>query len=62
MEQMASLVELKATARKLLKPDSALRNLILSEPDYLPREQASAKISVFARLIQHELSPNGNFQ
>jgi hypothetical protein len=55
---MASLVELKAAARRLLKPDSALRNLILSEPDYMPREQASAKISVFARLMHHELGPN----
>lgn len=60
-QELVSMKELKAAARRILKPDSNLRMLILSEPDFIPEEQASAKLSVFARLMQQELSPTSNF-
>jgi hypothetical protein len=55
-EQVVSLVELKSAARKLLKPDSALRNVILSEPDSIPASEALVKIGIFSRLLQNEIS------
>jgi len=55
-EQAVSLVELKRLAQKLLPRTSILRSLILSEPDYLPRQVAVAKIEIFVRLLYQELS------
>ncbi len=52
----ANLVELKSMAVKLLPPTSALRALLLSEPDILPRNVAVAKIEVFLRLLYQELA------
>ena len=49
------LMEIKETARKLLPKDSLLRSLILSEPDFLPRQVGLAKVEVFARLLYQEL-------
>jgi hypothetical protein len=45
------LTEIKETARKLLPRDSMLRVLILSEPDFLPRQIGLAKLEVFAQLL-----------
>jgi len=46
---------LKKLAQKVLDRDSALRMLILSEPDELPRIAALAKIDVFLKLLYREL-------
>ncbi len=46
---------LKKLAQKVLDRDSALRMLILSEPDELPRIAALAKIDVFIKLLYREL-------
>jgi hypothetical protein len=53
--KLISLVELKALAIRLLKGDSTLRSIILSEPDYLPKLEALAKLEIFVRLLYHEL-------
>jgi len=46
---------LKKLAQRVLHKDSALRMLILSEPDDLPRIAALAKIDVFLKLLYREL-------
>jgi hypothetical protein len=53
--ESVSLVELKRLAEKLLPRTSALRMLILSEPDFLQRNVALAKIEIFVKLLYHEL-------
>jgi len=50
-----SLVELKRLAESYLSATSLLRYLILSEPDYLPREATLAKVEIFAKLLHEEL-------
>ncbi len=50
-----SLAEIKETARKVLPKDSLLLALILSEPDFLPRQIGLAKVEVFAKLLYQEL-------
>lgn len=52
-----SLLELKKAAMKLLAQDSPLKSLILSEPDYLPRQEAVIKIGVYSRILEKELGP-----
>jgi len=51
-----NLVELKRLAEKFLSTTSLLRNLILAEPDYLPRERALAKVEIFVKLLYAELN------
>jgi len=51
-----SFVELKALARRLLPKNSILLNLIMSEPDSLPRVVALAKVELFIKLLYHELN------
>lgn len=51
-----SLVRLKQLAAHMLPEASLLRALILSEPDFLPRELAIAKVEVFSRLLYKELA------
>ena len=46
---------LKKLAQKVLDGDSALRMLILSEPDELPRIAALAKIDVYIKLLYREI-------
>lgn len=50
-----SIVELKDLARSMLPSSSALRHLILSEPDLLPADEAAVKARLFSRLLQHEV-------
>jgi hypothetical protein len=50
-----SFVELKSLAKKLLPQNSTLRMLILSEPDYLPKEAGLAKLEIFSKLLYREL-------
>lgn len=47
--------KLKSLAQKLLPPSSLLRNLILAEPDYIPRSEGSVKIPMFAKILDEEL-------
>ncbi len=55
-ENDVSFVELKALARRLLPNNSILLNLIMSEPDSLPRVVALAKVELFIKLLYHELN------
>jgi len=50
-----SLLELKVIAKNLLPARSVLRSLILSEPDYLPKNEAMAKVDIFIKLLYQEL-------
>jgi len=50
-----SLVGLKTLAKNLLSGSSSLRTLILSEPDYLPKTEAMAKVEIFVKLLYQEL-------
>ena len=54
-EGSVSLIDLKNLARTMLPSSSALRQLILSEPDYLPADEAMIKAGVYVRLLYHEL-------
>jgi len=49
------LIPLKRSATDLLSRNSPLRLLILTEPDYLPRAQALAKLEIFSKLLHVEL-------
>jgi len=48
------IVELKAIAKRILPATSILRNLILTEPDYLPREAILPKVEIFVKLLYQE--------
>lgn len=50
-----SIVKLKAIAKRMLPATSTLRNVILGEPDYLPREAILPKVEIFVRLLYQEL-------
>lgn len=50
-----SLVGLKELAEKHLKKDSPLRSLLMSEPDFLPRQEYLVKAPMFAKLLRDEL-------
>jgi len=53
------MVELKKLAGTNLPPSSALRDLILSEPDYLPDGEVMIKVRMYSRLLYRELDrPN----
>lgn len=52
----ADLRKLKSTVQKLLPPSSMLRNLILGEPDFIPRSEALVKIPMFAKMLDAELT------
>jgi len=49
------MVELKTLARSKLPSSSALRDLIISEPDSLPQEEAFIKAKMYSRLLYREL-------
>jgi hypothetical protein len=53
--EQLSFVELKALARRLLRHDSPLRKVILSQPDTLPKWSGLAKVEVFSGLLYEEL-------
>jgi hypothetical protein len=58
-EGIVSVVELKKLAKTKLPSSSAMRDLILSEPDYLSAEEVMIKVRVFPRLLYPELNnPN----
>jgi hypothetical protein len=50
-----SLVELKRLALQLLPTNSSLRAILLSEPDYVPRQEVCALMPIFIRLLYKEV-------
>jgi hypothetical protein len=52
---LVSILDLKKLARTRLSSSSALRDLILSEPDYLPEEEVLVKVRMYSRLLYREL-------
>lgn len=54
-QQMADLTKLKALATSQLKQGSKVRDLILSEPNELPREIARVKLDIYIPLIYAEI-------
>ena len=54
-EETTSIAELKSLARKLLPSSSAVKRLILSEPDLLPANEIHAKLGTYSRLLYLEL-------
>ncbi len=54
--ELVSMVDLKALARSMLPAGSALRDLILSEPDTIPNEDVRVRLKVYSRLLHHEMS------
>ena len=55
-ENLVSMVDLKNLARDKLPPSSALRGLILSEPDYLPDGEVMIKVRMYSKLLYRELN------
>jgi hypothetical protein len=55
-QTLVSVVELKKLAGTKLPPSSSLRDLILSEPDYLPDEEVQIKVRMYSRLLYLELN------
>jgi hypothetical protein len=53
--KLVSLVELKALVKRLLREDSVLRSVVLSEPDFLERSEAMVKLQVYVKLLYLEL-------
>lgn len=53
--ELLDLRKLKALAEKLLPPSSILRNIILGEPDYIPRSEGLVKLPMFAKMFHAEL-------
>jgi hypothetical protein len=53
--EFVSIVDLKNLARTRLPSSSALKDLILSEPDYLPAEEVRIKVKMYSRLLYREL-------
>jgi hypothetical protein len=52
---LVNIIDLKKLARTRLPSSSALRDLILSEPDYLPDEEVRIKVRMYSRLLYGEL-------
>jgi hypothetical protein len=55
-QELVSMVELKKLAGTKLPPSSALRDLILSEPDYLPDGEVMIKVRMYSKLLYRELN------
>lgn len=51
-----SIIELKKLARTKLPSSSALKDLILSEPDYLPENEVVVKVRMYSKLLYRELN------
>jgi|GEM_PF-2846513 len=54
-EELVSFVELKQLARRHLPSNSFLRNILLSEPDLLPKQVALGKVEIYIPLLYEEL-------
>ncbi len=55
-QDAVSIVELKNLARSMLPSSSALRGIILSEPDCLPREEVAIKVRMYSKLLYREMN------
>ena len=55
VQDAVSVVGLKNLARSSLPSSSALRELILSEPDYLPKEEVAIKVKMYSKLLYREM-------
>ena len=53
-----SIAELKILAKKFLPKDSTLRSIIISEPDFLPRNEIAVRVGLYVRLLDLELRQN----
>ncbi len=51
-----SFLDLKELTRRFLSSNSVLRGLILSEPDYLPRQEALVKVQIYVKLLYQEIA------
>ncbi len=58
-EAIVSIVELKNLARILLPPSSPLRQVILSEPDYLKADEVPIRVGIYSRLLHREVDGYG---
>ena len=54
-QSQINIVELKKLARTKLPSSSALRALILSEPDYVPDSEVLIKVKMYSTLLYREL-------
>ncbi len=54
-QEFISMVELKKLAGTRLPSSSALRDLILSEPDRITSDEAVIKARLYAKLLYHGL-------
>ncbi|HYB76231.1 MAG TPA: hypothetical protein VEC08_04660, partial [Nitrososphaerales archaeon] len=50
-----SLVELKRLALQLLPTNSSLRAILLSQPDFIPKQEAYALMPIFVMLLYKEI-------
>lgn len=55
VQNLVSIIDLKNLARTMLPTSSALRDLILSEPDYLPNDEVMIKVRMYSKLLYREL-------
>jgi len=46
--ELVNIVDLKELARTKLPPSSALRDLILSEPDHVPEDELLVKLKLYS--------------
>ena len=55
-QALVSIVDLKNLARTTLPSSSALRDLILSEPDHVPEDELLIKLRLYSKLLYRELN------
>lgn len=55
VQNLVSIIDLKTLARRMLPTSSAFRDLILSEPDYLPNDEVMIKVRMYSKLLYREL-------
>jgi hypothetical protein len=56
VQALVSIVDLKNLARTTLPSSSALRDLVLSEPDHVPEDELLIKLRLYSRLLYRELN------
>jgi len=54
-QEMVSLVGVKQLAQQMLPSSSALRIILLSQPDILPRSEALSKMEICSQLLYQEV-------
>ncbi len=61
VQNLVSIIDLKNLARNMLPSSSTLRELILSEPDYLPSDEVMIKVRMYSKLLYRELKKESGF-